>query len=307
MNKVARRLLHSPSIVRDIRVLGRVKVHPLFLLLVVVSVSVGMWREVVVLFLLVMLHELGHAAMAHHLRYEVKEVSLLPFGGVAKLAYGTLGFTPVHEALIAIAGPLVNLVLAVFAWALHAVGLWSVEFYRNVVELNLWIVVFNLLPGLPLDGGRVMRATRSRTLGYEDATREAYNVALWISVVLLCAGGLSLWGGYPHAGMVILGVFLFVSAWTGRRDVTMDTVRFLDAKRRRKRPDAEVVRALAVPMDATVKDVVRQFAPDRYHMVYVRDDKGAICSVVEEEDLMDAVFEGQFLTKMEAWVHPDGD
>ncbi|GMA52363.1 peptidase M50 [Alicyclobacillus contaminans] len=254
------------------------------------------------LFLLVMLHELGHAAMADHLGYVVEEVSLLPFGGVAKLGYGSLGFRPRHEALIAVAGPLVNVALSALAFGMHALGWWTHAFYIQVVELNLWIVVFNLLPGLPLDGGRVLRAARSRTIGYEQATREAYQVAIWIAVVLLCAGALSLWVGYPHLGMVILGLFLLTSAFVGRRDTGMDTIRFLDAKRKAG-PSPEPVRALAVPATATVRDVVRQFAPDRYHMVYIRDEEGVVRAVVEEDELIDAVFAGEYLVKMEAWLH----
>jgi stage IV sporulation protein FB len=288
----------------ELRVLGRVRVHPLFLLLAGAAIVTGMWRDTLVLFLLVLLHELGHAAIANHLGYEVEEVSLLPFGGVAKLSLGSLGFVPAHEALIAVAGPLVNLALAVLAWCLYIVGLWSEAFYHSVVQLNLWIVVFNLLPGLPLDGGRVLRAARSRVVGYEEATREAYRVALWISVVLLCAGGVSLWAGYPHAGMLILGLFLLVSAWLGQRDLSMETIRFLDAKRRKQNAKPELVRSIAVPASATVRDVVQKFAPDRYHMVYVRDEQGNVCTVLEEEELLQAVFAGQYLMKLSEWLNP---
>ncbi len=288
----------------DMRVIGRVRVHPLFLLLAAAMVFTGIWRDTLVLFLLILLHELGHAATANHLGYEVEEVTLLPFGGVAKLSFGTLGFVPTHEALIAVAGPIVNLLLAVLAWAMYGVGLWSPAFCHTVVEMNLWIVVFNLLPGLPLDGGRVLRAARSRVVGYEEATREAYRVALWIAVVLLCAGGISLWAGYPHAGMLILGLFLLVSAWIGQRDLSMETIRFLDAKRRKQSSTPELVRSLAVPASATVRDVVQKFAPDRYHMVYVRDEQGNVCTVLEEEELLQAVFDGQYLMKMSEWLPP---
>jgi stage IV sporulation protein FB len=283
---------------------GRVRLHPLFLLLMAAALAAGLWQPAVVLFLLVALHELGHAAAAQHLGYTVEEVSLLPFGGVAKLGYGRMGFVPRHEALIAAAGPLVNLVMAGFASAMAAVGWWNEAFAETVIEINLWIAVFNLLPALPLDGGRVLRAARSRRVGYERATREAIAMAFALSAALLLFGTAALWAGYPHLGVLALGVFLLVSAWRERRQVQMDAVRFLDAKRRRIVAGAQPVRALAAPQTATVRDVVERFAPDRYHMVYVLDGDGAVRTILEEDELLEAVFEGRWLEPLERWLRP---
>lgn len=285
-------------------VLGRIRLHPLFLLLAFVAVGVGLWRELVVLFLLVMLHELGHAAVAAHHGYEVEEVALLPFGGVASISYGSIGFSPRHEGAIAIAGPAVNLALVILAFILGGVGIWPAPFVHQVTQLNVWIAVFNLLPGLPLDGGRVLRAARSRSLGYEAATLEAYKVSIWISVFLLGLGGVALWSGYPHLGILVLGAFLFISAWTGRRQVAVDTIRFLDAKRRQQTRfhTPEVVRALAVSQEVPLREVVRQFAPERYHFVYVLDEGGSVQTIVEETELMEVVFAGEWLTTMDHFI-----
>ncbi|QSO54924.1 M50 family metallopeptidase [Alicyclobacillus curvatus] len=254
-----------------------------------------MWHRALVLFALVSIHELGHAAMANQLGYDVEEVSLLPFGGVAKLSYGSIGFKPRHEAYIAIAGPLVNLVMIGLAAICYWTHLWSWEFFELVVQLNIWIAVFNLLPGLPLDGGRVLRAARSRAIGFESATREAYRMGLVLAGVLLVIGGASLWAGYPHLGALLLGTFLLVSAISGQRELSSETIRFLDAKRQKDARGPEVVRAFAAPMDATVRDVVRQFSPDRYHMVYVLSETGAVVTILEEEELLEEVFAGHLL------------
>jgi stage IV sporulation protein FB len=275
--------------------IGKIRVHPLFILLVLAAVGLGMWHRALVLFALVSIHELGHAAMANQLGYDVEEVSLLPFGGVAKLSYGSIGFKPRHEAYIAIAGPLVNLVMIGLAAICYWTHLWSWEFFELVVQLNIWIAVFNLLPGLPLDGGRVLRAARSRAIGFESATREAYRMGLVLAGVLLVIGGASLWAGYPHLGALLLGTFLLVSAISGQRELSSETIRFLDAKRQKDARGPEVVRAFAAPMDATVRDVVRQFSPDRYHMVYVLSETGAVVTILEEEELLEEVFAGHLL------------
>ncbi|MCL6593493.1 MAG: M50 family metallopeptidase [Alicyclobacillus sp.] len=280
----------------------RLQVHPLAWLLAALAAGAGLWQDLLLLFILVMLHELGHAAAAEALGYEVEAVILLPFGGVARLSYGSLGFIPRHEAMIAAAGPAVNLALMALAAVPLACGWWSSAFFERVVELNAWLVAFNLLPGLPLDGGRVLRAARSRAIGYEAASKEAYGVALVLAAVLFLTGCAALVMGYPHAGLIVLGVFLLISAWLGRRQVSVETVRFLDVKRHAQPRQPLRVRSLLVPADVQIRDVVRQFAPDRYHLVYVRNEQGEVAAVLEEDELLEAVFAGRWLDRVSDWL-----
>lgn len=273
---------------------GRVRVHPLFLALIVGAYLVGLLKSALLLFLFVILHEFGHALTARFRGYDVEEVSLLPFGGVAKLAYVRLGFTPRDEALVAISGPFVNLLCCIVLSVLYAIGAVSGDFYSEAMQLNIWIAVFNLLPGLPLDGGRILRAARSRQIGYERATVEAYQVSFVLSAVLLTTAFISLFVGHPHLGMLMLGVFLLVTAVRGRRDLRAETMRFLDAKRR-ETGRVLPMQALAVKPTATVRDVVVLFAPDRHHIIYVIGDDGLVETLLEEVDLLDAVFEGKWM------------
>lgn len=280
----------------------RIKIHPLFVALLVIALFAGLGQELFLLFFIVILHEMGHAIVAEHLGYEVESISLMPFGGVARLSYGNIGFRPKHEALIAIAGPLVNLILAVLVWLMFLVGLCSLGFVHTVVGLNAWIALFNLLPALPLDGGRVYRAALSRRVGFDKATREAYRMAIVIALILLIVGGVALWAGSPHMGMVILGLFLLFAAWSGRRDISMEVVRFLDVKKRAGTNQPMPVKSLVTPLDATVRDVVRQFSPEHYHMVYVLDKQGTVHTVLEEDELLTAVFDGGWLHTVEEWI-----
>jgi len=118
----------------------------------------------------------------------------------------------------------------------------------------------------------------------------------------VCLGGAALWAGYPHVGLLVLGLFLLVTAWTGRRDMAMDTVRFLDAKRRRQGRRPELIRSVAAPEDAVIRDIVKQFAPDRYHLVYVLDKEGGVRTILEEEELLEAVFAGRWLEPLSQWL-----
>ncbi|MFD1674997.1 M50 family metallopeptidase [Alicyclobacillus fodiniaquatilis] len=273
---------------------GRVRVHPLFIALLIAAYFVGLLNAALLLFTFVILHEFGHALTAKWLGYEVEEVSLLPFGGVAKLSYARLGFSPRDEAVVAIAGPFVNFLLCILATVLYAIHLMNADFYQQWMQLNCWIGIFNLLPGLPLDGGRILRAARSRQVGYERATLEAYRVAFALAILLMGTGVLALFIGHPHLGMMLLGLFLLVTAVRGRRDVRSETMRFLDAKRRQSTSLLKI-HSLAVSSSTKIREIVVQFSPDRYHIVYVLAEDGLVVAVIEEVELLDAVFEGRWL------------
>lgn len=269
----------------------KVRVHPLFLLMIAASVATGMVVETLVLFTIVIVHELGHIFVAASYGYRIREMKILPFGGVAKLEHGAMGWNPRHEVAIAIAGPLNNLLMIFIALLLHAVGLWSDGLTQFFIKGNLTIGFFNLLPALPLDGGRILRAAMSREQGYRAATEVSIRMSYLLATVLIVLGLFSLWVGSLNLAYVMLGSFLMLAAWELRKGMRADMIRFLDAKRREKRRQLQVVRSLAVPGTMRVREVIENFAPDAYHMIYVLDEEKNVQTVLAEDDLVDSVFE----------------
>ncbi|MGB8956919.1 MAG: M50 family metallopeptidase, partial [Tumebacillaceae bacterium] len=191
----------------------KVRVHPLFLLMIAASAATGMVVETLVLFTIVIVHELGHIFVATSYGYRIREMKILPFGGVAKLEHGAMGWNPRHEVAIAIAGPLNNLLMIFIALLLHAVGLWSDGLTQFFIKGNLTIGFFNLLPALPLDGGRILRAAISREQGYRAATEVSIRMSYLLATVLIVLGLFSLWVGSLNLAYVMLGSFLMLAAW----------------------------------------------------------------------------------------------
>jgi len=144
----------------------------------------------------VLLHEMGHAAMARFYGIRTHSITLYPFGGLAALDREPE--TPRAEALVALAGPAVNFVLAALAVPLVALGLPGAQL---LLGLNLVLGIFNLLPAFPMDGGRILRAWWSLKLGRTAATIKALRVArvfAWGFIVLglVGQGSLLLVGGF---------------------------------------------------------------------------------------------------------------
>ncbi|MCY0869990.1 MAG: M50 family metallopeptidase [Firmicutes bacterium] len=282
-----------------IRNLRKVRIHPLFGVVVAVAYFGHFLGQVGVLFAVVILHELGHVLAAHKCGYRTESVELLPFGGVARLECGTLGWHPRQEVVIAASGPIVNGVLMMLASALHLLGWLPDDATSSFVAINGTVLLFNLLPALPLDGGRIARAGISSGRGYYVATRMVIIMSFVLSCVLMATGALSLWLGFTDAGVLALGLFLLVSAWSLARDAQYDLMRFLDAKQREHPSRPQALHPIAVAGDATVADVARTLRPDAYHVVYVRNvqpDEG-FAGVVSEDALLRGIFEQGMWTK----------
>ncbi|MGI4791692.1 MAG: site-2 protease family protein [Janthinobacterium lividum] len=148
---------------------------------------------VLAIFLCVVLHELGHSVVAQHDGIPVADITLYPIGGVARIEKRP---TARQELGIAVAGPAVNVVIALVLWAVLTamkapLNLASLQdpvqtvpvFLTKVLFANIWLVLFNLIPAFPMDGGRVLRALLALNMPPERATGIAASIGQSIAIV----------------------------------------------------------------------------------------------------------------------------
>jgi Zn-dependent protease len=185
-------------------------------------------------FACVVLHEYGHALMARWFGIATRDITLYPIGGVARLE--RMSENPVEELLIALAGPAVNVVIALLLLPVNIILYGSSmatvsgdpEVMRNYFWLvllffNIMMVLFNMLPAFPMDGGRVLRALLALSLGRLTATHIAALVGAGFAFIFAMSGVFA----FSNPMLVLIGVFIFLM---GRMELAM--VRYQEAQRR---------------------------------------------------------------------------
>ena len=278
-----------------------VKLHATFFIVLIFGAMQGIQSGLgiamgvlfmLLLFLCVLLHELGHSVVAQRFGIPVREIILLPIGGVAVMTRNPA--TPMQELLVAIAGPLVNVIIAIVIalalgfmppMAMTADSLLPGATLRGILismlAVNVMLVLFNMIPAFPMDGGRVLRAVLWQFLGFNKATRIAAKVGQ-IAAVLLAVVGLTGIPGVMGANPMLLIVAFFVFTGAGAEIVESQHRTVLSTLRV---GDAYNKHAITLGLDDRVSNVVDHlltgYQPDFAVLL-----RGKLQGVVTREDVL---------------------
>ncbi|MCL5023823.1 MAG: site-2 protease family protein [Nitrospirae bacterium] len=208
------------------------------------------------LFVSVALHELSHSLVALKYRLPILNITLFIFGGVSQMKDEPPG--PKAEFRIALAGPLSSLVLAFLFFLLgYSVrGELAKALFAYISRLNLVLGLFNLIPGFPMDGGRVVRAfIWKRTGNFLHATRRASGYGRKIALLFILSGLLWIFAGFPGGlWMMLIGWFLHTAAQSSYQQASLQQT--LQGVKVRDIMTRDIV---SLPSDATLDEAVNGY------------------------------------------------
>ncbi len=169
---------------------------------------------ILVIFLCVVLHEFGHALTARRYGIQTRDIILLPIGGVARLQ--KIPTDPIQELWVALAGPAVNVAIAIalFMWLKVTASLEPLQvltvtggpFLERIMAVNIFLVIFNMIPAFPMDGGRVLRALLATRKDYARATQIAANIGQGIAVLF------GFIGIFYNPLLLLIALFVWIGA-----------------------------------------------------------------------------------------------
>jgi Zn-dependent protease/CBS domain-containing protein len=237
------------------------------------------------IFLCVLLHEFGHAFAAKAYGIRTVDITLLPIGGVARME--RMPEKPVQELVVAIAGPLVNVVIAI-ALAIALVVGGTLDFHElshptNALSLlfyvNAMMVAFNLIPAFPLDGGRVLRALLAMKFSYARATQIASTVGQALALLM---------GAWAFSkGMFLLSVIAIFIYMAAESEALFVQMRFATSGIAVSR--AMVTRFDTLNHQATLDQAIDALLGTSQHEFPVLDDNGGFVGLLTKHDLLVAL------------------
>lgn len=231
------------------------------------------------LFLSVLIHELGHALTARAYGVQTREITLWLLGGVAQLEH--IPRSRGAEAVIAIAGPIVSVLLSGLFGLLRGLvpsGATEGQFLLGYLSfINLSLALFNLLPALPLDGGRILRSLLALSKPYLEATRTAATVS---KILAFALGLLGLFSG--NLFMLLIAFFIFMAASAEAEQAVLN--RTLEGLWVRDLMTREIS---SVPPSLSVAELLEKMMLER-HVGYPVVEEGRLLGLISLEDLRGA-------------------
>jgi len=248
------------------------------------AVAVGVLIFTGALFACVLLHEFGHVYAARAFGIRTPDITLLPIGGVARLE--KLPEKPWQELVVAVAGPMVNVVIA--ALLLLVVGMPNpldpvlldftspIGLLQRLMVINIWLVIFNMIPAFPMDGGRVFRALLAMTMPYAKATA----IASVLGQVLAGLGAVIalVW---LHPLLFLVAIFIFLAA-RGESDA----VQTREALRDFTLHDAMMTTFQTLPRNATLRHAAEALLAGPQHDFPVLNEDGALAGILTRSALI---------------------
>lgn len=264
------------------------KVNKYFIAIFIICIVSGYFIEAALLFLFVMLHEFCHVIVAIIFGLKIGDIELFPFGGVAKIDNLDM-VEPFKEILISVAGPLFNVMVAALVFFLNNKGI-HVPNYKFIMDTNIGLGIFNMLPGLPLDGGRILRVFIEYFIGYRKATKAAVFTGKVIAVLMFIIGIFAVLNRAMNISLFILPLFIFISATKEEDNIMYTIIKDIMIKNKNIKSNLIMeVSQICTYEEAFVRDVLKHFDVNKYHIVIVLDKSMKVKAMLSESEIFEAL------------------
>jgi stage IV sporulation protein FB len=285
-------LIKKPSeTLRPICLFHRVEIHLSTFLLFGFALFFRFAHLLALTYLIALIHELAHIATAKYLNVKVDKVELLPFGVTMKLHTQTIK-SPKDEIKIALAGPVSNVVFAVISLYLFRLHMISLDTARFLITANCGIALINLVPALPLDGGRMLRAYLTIQWGYVKAFNFILLLTRILSVVLLVLGAFALVLTGFNFSLLLISCFLLVNAVFEQRGSKLVMMReILYSREKLAQSGIGHAGTLVMMAQSNARAALKLLSYNKYYLIRIIDEEMKPIATITETQLIEGLIE----------------
>lgn len=256
-------------------------IHPLFIVFASVLIYLNYFFLLLSYIITIVMHEYAHAFVARKLGYKLNQITLMPHG--ASLSGESKFFSTRDEVLVAISGPLLNLILATVGCAIW--WLWPTTYFYTMsfVYANLCTALINCLPVFPLDGGRVLLAILSKNQKRPVALKKIRILGIIVSILILLGFVITLFFE-PNFTLLVFGSFLFVVSILKDKEAYYSHIGLMESKSSYIQRGLKM-RAVAVLESMPLYKLIGSVTPDSLTEFTVIDNEYRVVGKINERDL----------------------
>ncbi len=266
---------------------GKLKINLLMIPAVALLIVLGMGDLLLYYIPAMIVHEWAHVLASVALGMTFTEMELFPFGCAAKLE--CFAVSRVKEIMVAAAGPMANMALACAIFFVDKYAI-SIAVADRLIAANLALAAVNMLPALPLDGGRITRAVFASFMGYKRATKLMAVGGIFFAAVIAGAGVWAALQQTLNPSFFIMGFFLCLAAIKELKSAPYTLIRDFSGKRQalEKRRTMHINRFAAMRTQP-LKDIMREFEAGKYNIVTVLDKDMGVLGELNEREVLDGM------------------
>jgi stage IV sporulation protein FB len=263
-------------------------INPFFWVIIIFCIVIGYIDEFLLAYLSMFLHELGHITAALLLKKRVKKIKLLLIGLNASIDMDDCSWK--ERTIIFISGPFINLLMVIIISTIQIYFNLILEKMDFLILINIYLLLFNLLPIVPLDGGEILKDLLTNKLGLFLGSRYLRRISYCLGSVLVILGLIQMAHNSYNFSLIIIGIYIFINLKIGYLEAAFMNIKHITCRRARLcKRGIYAARDLVAIKSIRLGDIIKSLDYDRFHFIYVLDENLHLLRVFTEQELVDGM------------------
>ncbi|MGK0467541.1 M50 family metallopeptidase [Clostridium sp.] len=264
-----------------------IRISKLFIPYIILLIILGFKGEIIIAFLLVIIHEFTHYTTARILGFSGFDIEILPIGAVLKMKQLDEA-SPKEDLIISLSGPVLNLLLAIIFYGLFIK--FNIKLFHLIYSSNLAIGIFNLIPAFPLDGGRVLRDILSYKIIYRKANEISIRVSMVLGSIFMFIYFVSVNLNKSNLNLGLIALFILVSSIKEKERIVYLIMGYIIKKKHRFINRGYIEnRSMSVFCNKDLLLILGIIDKNKYNIFTVLDENMNVLEILYEEEILEAI------------------
>ncbi len=279
----------------------KIRISHSFLLLILVASATGHGLKVAIIYISIFVHEIAHAIVTKMLGGKVYYLKLLAVG--VKISINESYCSNINKIAIYSIGPISNFFLTGLCYILKGSLLNEIIDFDFLIFVNIYLAVFNLIPILPLDGGKILREIFVFSMGIIDAERCTRNISVFIMIVFTAIIVIQTRLNKINYSFILIAIYIFLNLLSRGRSVSAVNIKnILLRKSRILKKGIYPVREVVALKNISLGEIIKRLDFDKFHFINIVDSDLKIIKTISEQDIIDGAIKYNINTTLEELI-----